>query len=42
MDVYLVGTAGPQRWTIGEPVEHEPTCGCWECITDPADEPVSA
>ena len=21
------------------PEEHKPGCGCWECITDPRDEP---
>lgn len=39
VSVYLTGDAGPQRWTLGEPVECEPGCGCWECITDPADAP---
>lgn len=39
LSVYLLGDAGPQRWTLGEPVEHEPGCGCTWCITDPADDP---
>ena len=33
LSVYLMGDAGPQRWTLGEPVQCEPGCGCWECIT---------
>ena len=27
------GDRGPQRWTFGEDVEHDPGCGCWQCIT---------
>ncbi len=35
VSTYVMGDAGPQRWTFGEPVEHEPGCGCWECLTTP-------
>jgi hypothetical protein len=35
VSIYLLGENGPQRWTLGEDIEHEPGCGCWKCITSP-------
>lgn len=35
VSVYLLSENGPQRWTFGEAIEHEPGCGCSDCITFP-------
>jgi hypothetical protein len=33
VSVYLYSDRGPQRWTFDQAIEHDPGCGCWECIT---------
>ena len=38
-DVYLLGNAGPQRWTLGEPVSVSPAAAAGSASTDPADAP---